>query len=308
MRKILSLILAIMMPCVAAMCQEPMGKSDIKTLPVDSMPQSPDMSSDSKLIDFETPDFKLNTDFKPSVSAGGDNKFKENKPDLKVDTRLAGELSTDKMPVAPHDPYAYDFARGGIISGWRGGGVMGQSSRVTMPGLMSRYRASVFGVHNAGNFTFSGGVSANRYMLWRGTQTMYDVSGAVTYHFNENISATVFGNYSINNSYYSMAAMPYMGTSGYGGYLTLMGSTLGVDLGVQRTWDPYAGSWVTSPIITPKIRFSDSFTLDLPIGWLVKDFLDDKVFKKGEKPGPMILPEMPAMPGQIPFGPPEMPH
>lgn len=308
MRKILSLIFAIMTPAIAAMCQEPIGKSGIKTLPVDSMPQTSEMSSNPKLIDFETPDFNLKTDFKPSVSAGSDNRFKENKPDLKIDTHVTQGSMSDKMPVAPHDPYAYDFLRGGVINGWRGGVLIGQSSRVTMPGLLSCYKASVLGVHNAGNFTFTGGMSANRYMLWHGTQTMFDVSGSVTYHFNDNFSATVFGNYSTSKSYYSMAAMPYVGTSGYGGYFTLMGSALGVDLGVQRTWDPYAGTWVTSPIITPKIRFSDNFTLDLPIGWLVKDFLDDKVFKKGDKPGPMILPEMPAMPGPIPFGPPEMPR
>lgn len=85
-----------------------------------------------------------------------------------------------------------------------------------------------------------------------------------------------------------------------------MGETFGMDVGVERYYDSFAGRWVTSPIITPKIKFSEKFTLELPVGWLVKEVLDEAVFKNNKKQGPMIMPEFTPMPGPIPFGPPEI--
>ena len=132
--------------------------------------------------------------------------------------------------------------------------------------------------------------------------------GAVAqYRFNDQWSATVFGRYSSNHGFYSMAAFPYMGTSGYGGFVTFMGETVGMDLGVERYYDTFARRWVTSPIITPKVRFSEKFTLELPVGPLVKEMIDNAVFNRKERSGPMIMPEGLPSVGEIPFGTPEMP-
>ena len=206
-----------------------------------------------------------------------------------------------------HNPYAFDFARGGVLTQWNNGAVVGSSFRTTMPTLMSLQNASVGVVQNVGNLTLTGNVSADRYLLWRGTRTAYNLSGAATYRFNDQWSATVFGRYSSNHGFYSMAAFPYMGTSGYGGFVTFMGETVGMDLGVERYYDTFARRWVTSPIITPKVRFSEKFTLELPIGPLVKEMIDNAVFNRKERSGPMIMPEGLPSVGEIPFGTPEMP-
>ena len=221
--------------------------------------------------------------------------------------RMGGVVPASGGMPFDRNPYVFDFNTSGVLTSWKGGAVVGSGFRATMPGLMSRHNASVGVVQDVGRFTFTGGVSADRYLLWRGTRTAYSVSGSVNYRFNDNVSATVFGRYSTNNSFYSMAAMPYMGTSGYGGYVTFMGETVGMDLGVERYYDPYARQWVTSPIITPKIKFGDKFTLDLPVGWLVKEALDNAFNKNKRRSGTMIMPEALPMPGQIPFAPPEMP-
>ena len=80
-----------------------------------------------------------------------------------------------------------------------------------------------------------------------------------------------------------------------------------MDLGVERYYDTFARRWVTSPIITPKIKFSEKFTLELPVGSLVKELIDNAVFNRKERSGPIIMPEgMPSV-GKIPFGTPEIP-
>ena len=102
---------------------------------------------------------------------------------------------------------------------------------------MSNQNVSFSAVQNVGNFTFAGGVSADRYSMWRNMNTMFGFRGSVTYNFNENVSATIFGRYYTGQSYYTMGAMPYMGSSGYGGFLSLMGE--------RSAW-----MWVLSDIMT----------------------------------------------------------
>ena len=225
-----------------------------------------------------------------------------------VDYRSLGSITpASAMPQFGHNPYAFDFNRSGIVTQWRGGAVIGSSFRQTMPALMSRQNASVGVVQNVGNLTLTGSLSADRYLLWRGTRTHFGVSGAATYRFSDQWSATVFGRYTDNHAFYTMAAFPYMGTSGYGGFVTFMGETVGMDLGVERYYDTFARRWVTSPIITPKIKFSEKFTLELPVGPLVKELIDNAVFNRKERSGPIIMPEgMPSV-GKIPFGTPEIP-
>lgn len=221
------------------------------------------------------------------------------------------------------NPYASDYNVGGVLATWKGGVLFGSGSHVSMPALMSLNTATLGAVQNVGNFTFTASVSADKALMWRtpgaypaaagGMSTLtggtyYTFSGSMTYHFNENISATVFGRYSTNNSYYSMASMPYLGSSGYGGFITFMGETVGMDIGVERYYDTFAARWVTSPIITPKVRVNDKFTLEVPVGPIVRDLLEDAIYGKRQRGGPIIMPEGLPSVGDIPFGPPEMPR
>lgn len=226
-----------------------------------------------------------------------------------VAVRTVSRLSpTSASPAFTRSPYAFDYAMGGAIASWRGGSLVGSSFRTTMPGLMSVADASVGVVQGIGNLTISANVAADRYLLWRGTRTAYTVSGALNYRFSDNWSATVFGRYVSSSPFYSMAAMPYMGTSGYGGYVSYMGGTLGVDLGVERFYDPFARRWVTSPIITPKVRVAEKFTIELPVGWMVKELLDNAVHNKRRRGGAMIMPTGVPSVGEIPFSTPEAPR
>ena len=95
---------------------------------------------------------------------------------------------------------------------------------------------------------------------------------------------------------------------GYGGYVTLTGGALGVDLGVESYYDAFARRWVTSPIVTPKVKVSEKFTIELPVGWMVKEMIDNAVNNNRRRGGPMIMPDNVPAPGRIPFGAPEMPR
>ena len=293
---------------VAAFAQEPFGSSHINDddSHTDSVPSA---FQDKLMNEAYTPEFSVpmpESRFTRSTFSRMMSSVQPPKPKFHVDSIDRLMLYGTPEPKFTASPYAYDFNRSGVVTSWKNGFLMGYGSRTTMPVLTSNQNVSFSAVQNVGNFTFTGGVSADRYFMWRNTRTMFGFNGSVTYNFSDNVSATVFGRYYTGQSYYTMGAMPYMGSSGYGGFFSFMGNTFGMDVGVERYYDSFAGRWITSPIITPKIKFSEKFTLALPVGGLVKELFDDYVFKNNKNQGPIIMPEVTPMPGPIPFGPPEI--
>lgn len=293
---------------VAAFAQEPFGSSHINDddSHTDSVPSA---FQDKLMNEAYTPEFSVpmpESRFTRSTFSRMMSSVQPPKPKFHVDSIDRLMLYGTPEPKFTASPYAYDFNRSGVVTSWKNGFLMGYGSRTTMPVMMSNQNVSFSAVQNVGNFTFTGGVSADRYFMWRNTRTMFGFNGSVKYNFSDNVSATVFGRYYTGQSYYTMGAMPYMGSSGYGGFFSFMGNTFGMDVGVERYYDSFAGRWVTSPIITPKIKFSEKFTLALPVGGLVKELFDDYVFKNNKNQGPIIMPEATPMPGPIPFGPPEI--
>lgn len=198
-----------------------------------------------------------------------------------------------KLPVFDRNPYALDFKSGMDISRWNNGGLTVNMSRTTYPGLMSVASGNVSLIQNAGNFTFTANMNANRMLMQKGFTTQYGIGGSATYRFNDNISATLFGNFYNTVPYMSMATMPYIGTSSFGGYMTFMQDKAGIDLGAERVYDPYSRRWITVPIVTPKIKINEKITLDIPLGWFVRDLLDDLINNNRRQSSPTILPSFP---------------
>lgn len=301
-------VVSLSLLAVAASAQEPFGSSHINDddSHTDSVPSA---FQDKLMNEAYTPEFSVpmpESRFTRSTFSRMMSSVQPPKPKFHVDSIDRLMLYGTPEPKFTASPYAYDFNRSGVVTSWKNGFLMGYGSRTTMPVMMSNQNVSFSAVQNVGNFTFTGGISADRYFMWRNTRTMFGFNGSVKYNFSDNVSATVFGRYYTGQSYYTMGAMPYMGSSGYGGFFSFMGNTFGMDVGVERYYDSFAGRWVTSPIITPKIKFSEKFTLALPVGGLVKELFDDYVFKNNKNQGPIIMPETTPMPGPIPFGPPEI--
>lgn len=307
-RRMALTVAAIFLLAVEVFAQEPLGRSEVGI--GDDIPNSvPSAFQDKLMHEAYTPEFSVplpESRFTHGTFSRMMSSVQPPKPKFHVDSIDRLMLYGTPEPKFTASPYAYDFNRSGVVASWKNGFLMGYGSRTTMPVLMSNQNVSFSAVQNVGNFTFTGGVSADRYFMWRNTMTMFGFNGSVTYNFSDNVSATVFGRYYTGQSYYTMGAMPYMGASGYGGFFSFMGNTFGMDVGVERYYDSFAGRWITSPIITPKIKFSEKFTLALPVGGLVKELFDEYVFNKNKKQGPMIMPEFAPMPGPIPFAPPEI--
>lgn len=226
----------------------------------------------------------------------------------KVDSTMLHTLpAANQVPV--HTPFSDDYRLGGNILTWQGGAFTGSSFHETLPALYMQQNAEFGLTQRFGNFTLTATAGADRYhILGSGTKLMFNYGGQMRYNFNENTSVTVFGNYSTNRRFYSMAAMPYMGTKNFGGYLTYMGERLGVDLGVKREYDVFSGRWRTVPIVTPMVKFGRSMTFALPVGELLGEILDNAMHKNATRTGPMIAPPNLQMPGPIPFGSPEIPR
>ena len=104
------------------------------------------------------------------------------------------------MPVYGN-PYASDYKVGGVVAAWNGGVLFGSGSLTSMPALMSMQSATLGAVQNAGNFTFTASVSADRAAVWRtagaypaaagGMSTLtggtyYTFAGSMTYRFSDN--------------------------------------------------------------------------------------------------------------------------
>lgn len=186
-----------------------------------------------------------------------------------------------------------DFSQGGAMLQWNGGMITGGSSFSTLPGMMATQSASAGFVQQAGRLTLAAGLSANRYMYGTAMATQFGVNASATYRFDDKWSATVFGSFYNSNPYFSMAAMPYVGSSSYGGYFTYMGKNLGIDFGAERVYDAYARRWTTVPIVTPKVKLNNGLQFDLPVGMLLNDLLRDAVWGGDWRGGGVIVPSMP---------------
>lgn len=186
---------------------------------------------------------------------------------------------------------------GGILQ-WKGGGLYGNSGEMPMTGLLYKRSAVVFAVQHTGNFTFTAGLSAGKYALpadgrltalgLGAVQNQFGVGGSMTYDFSPNLSATVFGQYVSNPFYYSMAAFPFVPTSSYGGYLTLHNDKVGIDLGVNRRYDPFSHRWITDPIVRPSFKLG-KMKMEIDTGPLIKESIL-KLMGRKPRPGAIIAP------------------
>lgn len=290
------------MLCLASILTTAEAQTEVgkPTMRADSItvPQQPGFQ-DSPIQHEQTSDERLFNPMEPPFPELEKAEYKPMADTASMRIRLSeiekASFAAGKAPtgVNDRDPYAYDFSHSGTMAEWQGGYLQGQGSRLSMPTLMTNQRVSFSAVQQLGAFSFSATTSANRYWMPQGHLMQFGVGATATYTFSPNVSLTVFGNYVTSPTFYSMAAMPYIGTSSYGGFVTLSGTRGGVDLGVQRTYDPYLRRWITAPIITPKVKFNNGMTLELPVGMLVHDLLDKAIFGNRPQGGATIIPSIP---------------
>lgn len=178
-------------------------------------------------------------------------------------------------------------------------GVMGQAGALTFygtglreehPGMLS-VRTALVGMGGSwGNVDYRLQGAVNRYSAL-GITTQYGLGGTLTWHISDNLSATVFGNWYNRNPYFFMATFPFVQTSNYGGFLTANSGRVGLKAGARSYYDPFQRQWKVEPIVSPMLRVSSKFTIEVPLGPLLQNVLEHTVFRS-HREGPNIMPSV----------------
>jgi hypothetical protein len=119
------------------------------------------------------------------------------------------------------------------------------------------------------------GLTGSKYHFDRSAWNDYGVFGNATFRLNDRLSLNAFGQYYINQRYHSIAAMPFLGSTSYGGTLGWRASDhFSLDVGARRLYDPYTGRWLTMPIVQPTINLLGA-PISFDAGPLIYQLLDN---------------------------------
>lgn len=167
---------------------------------------------------------------------------------------------------------------------------MGMQEREDLPLVLTTQHLNVSSTYEANHLTLTTGINVNRYFAL-GITTQYGVHGTISYSFSPHFSMTVFGEYYNSVPWFYMASFPYVATNRYGGYITYRSNKIGTHIGAERYYDPFARQWIFRPIVTPFVKVSNNFFLELPLGGLLKAG-SERLSHKDRRRGPIIMPNM----------------
>ena len=161
----------------------------------------------------------------------------------------------DAMPRFRYDtnPYSKDWSSGGVITRVGSGYLTGAGSHMSYPGMGNTTSASVALTMPMGErLQLTAGLTGSKYHFDRADWNDYGVFGSASFRLNDRLSLNAFGQYYVNQQFHSIAAMPFLGSSSFGGTLGWKASDhFSLDVGARRIFDPYTGQWRTLPIVQP---------------------------------------------------------
>ena len=218
--------------------------------------------------------------------------------DLRLDyrmSRLTDSLAiyqqdwrNNRMSALPQfrfdtNPYSRDWSSGGVIARVGGGYLTGAGSHTTYLGMGNMSSASVaFTMPMGDRFQVTAGLTGSKYHFDRNAWNDYGVFGNASFRLNDRLSLNAFGQYYVNQRYHSIAAMPFLGSSSYGGTLGWRASdNFSLDVGARRIYDPYTGRWRTLPVVQPTINLFGA-PISFDAGPLIYQLLDN-LFGSGKK-------------------------
>ena len=210
--------------------------------------------------------------------------------DLKLDFntgRLADSLAiyqqdwhNSPLTVLPHfrydtNPYSHDWSSSGVITRAGSGYLTGAGSHTTYPGMGDMTSASIaFTMPMGDRLSVTAGVTGSKYHFDRSAWNDYGVFGNASFRLNDRLSLNAFGQYYVNQQFHSIAAMPFMSSSSYGGTLGWKASDkFSLDVGARRIYDPYTGRWRTLPVVQPTINLLGA-PISFDAGPLIYQLLD----------------------------------
>ena len=217
---------------------------------------------------------------------------------LKPDYRLNSQV--DSLAIYQHDwrgnspsalphfrydtsPYSRDYSSRGVIMRVGSGYLTGADSHTTYPGMGDMASAHVALTIPVGDrLTVTTGLTGSKYHFDRNAWNDYGVFGNASFRLNDRLSLNAFGQYYINQQFHSVAAMPLLGSSSYGGTLGWKASdNFSLDVGARRIYDPYTGRWRTLPVVQPTINLLGA-PISFDAGPLLYQLVDG-LFGRGKK-------------------------
>lgn len=211
--------------------------------------------------------------------------YKNQLPDSLAIYQQQWRTTSPSLPRFRYDtnPYGRDWSSSGVIARVGNGYLAGSGSHTTYPGMGNTASASVALTMPMGErFQFTAGVTGSKYHFDNAAWNDYGVFANASFRLNNRLSLNAFGQHYINQQYHSVAAMPFLGASSYGGTLGWRASdNFALDVGARRIYDPYTGTWRTLPIVQPTINLFGA-PISFDAGPLIYQFLD-YVFGNGKK-------------------------
>lgn len=181
------------------------------------------------------------------------------------------------------NPYGRDWSSGGVIARVGGGYLTGAGSYTTYLGLGNMASASVALTMPMGDrFQVTAGLTGTKYHFDNNAWNDYGFFGNASFRLSDRFSLNAFGQYYVNQQFHSVASMPFLGSSSYGGTLGWRASdSFSLDVGARRIYDPYTGRWHTLPIVQPTFSLFGA-PISFDAGPLIYQLLDN-ILGSGKK-------------------------
>ena len=214
-------------------------------------------------------------------------------PNTSADTIIRFSLQKPSLIVPyytnPSPMFKGDYSTAGILLHHRHGALMGAGNQTTLPGIGRSNSASLSYIHALGDrWTLQVGVDANKMLMSHFTGQSFGASGTLSYQAADRLSFHVFGGY--NGGYVSgMQSYRYGGSVAWD-----MTERFGMEMGVQRYYNPMRGGWETVPIATPYYRFNNGAKVGFDVGGLLYQIFHSASFKSNpQRVNPTIGPPRP---------------
>lgn len=190
------------------------------------------------------------------------------------------DWNSSRLPARPRfsydtNPYSRDWSSSGVITRVGNGYLSGAGLHTTYPGMGNTATASVaLTVPLGERLQVTAGLTGSKYHFDRVAWNDYGVFGSANFRLSDRLSLNAFGQYYVNQRYHSVAAMPFVGSTSYGGTLGWKASdSFSLDVGARRLYDPYTGQWRTLPVIQPTFKLLGA-PISIDAGPLIYQVLD----------------------------------
>ena len=248
----------------------------------DSLQLIPKEPNEIQWVPFQlSADKRMDCSFPNRTSSDSSVQFSFKKPSLMI------PYYTDPSPM-----FKEDYHTSGILFSHRNGMLTGAGSQTNLPGIGRSNDASLTYIHSVSpQWILSIGMDVNQMHMNHFTGQSFGVSGTLSYLLNDRLTFNVFGGY---HSGYVPGRQSYH----FGGSIGMdMSEHFGMELGVQRYYNPLRGDWETVPIAAPYFKFNNGTKFGFDVGGLLYEIFRDTSFKKEMKKGhftnPTITPAHP---------------